>query len=139
MSNQATGDHIQNLRRAWMAAHLVPLWESPTAHKPPAPPAAVHLWAWQTIRPLVEGAIDLANPAAVERRVLSLVNPGSKSVEDEATSLTWRVGSFLSAICSSGSEAISGVSSRGRLVSPPANSRDEKPWHSAPQIRVAPR
>ena len=33
----------------------------------------------------MEGAIDLANPAAVERRVLSLVNPGSKSVEDEAT------------------------------------------------------
>jgi gentisate 1,2-dioxygenase len=85
MSNDTTGDHIDNLRRAWKAAHLVPLWESPTAHKPPAPPASAHLWDWKTIRPLVEGAIDLANPAAVERRVLSLVNPASKSAEDEAT------------------------------------------------------
>lgn len=85
MSNQTTGAHAQDLRRAWTAAHLVPLWESPTAHKPPAPPAAAHLWAWQTIRPLVEGAIGLASPAAVERRVLSLVNPASKSADDEAT------------------------------------------------------
>lgn len=85
MSNQDTGDRIQNLRRAWTAAHLVPLWESPTAHKPPEPPAAAHLWAWRTIRPLLDGAIELATPAAVERRVLSLVNPASKSAEDEAT------------------------------------------------------
>ena len=85
MSNQAVDQHIDQLRRAWKAAHLVPLWESPTAHKPPAPPVAAHLWSWETVRPLLEGAIELANPAAVERRVLSLVSPGSKSAEDEAT------------------------------------------------------
>src|SRR5437763_679669 len=30
MSNQAEDQHIDELRRAWKAAHLVPLWESPT-------------------------------------------------------------------------------------------------------------
>ena len=85
MSNEATGNHIESLRRAWKAAHLVPLWESPTAHKPPAPPEPAHLWSWQAIRPLVGGAMELANPAAVERRVLSLVNPVAKSAEDEST------------------------------------------------------
>lgn len=78
-------EHMNNLRRAWKAAHLVPLWESPTAHKPPPPPGSTHHWAWQTIRPLLDGAMDSANPAAGERRVLSLVNPASKSAEDEAT------------------------------------------------------
>ena len=73
------------IRAAWQAAHLVPLWESPTAHKPPAPPQESHLWAWEEIRPLVGRAIDIASPAAVERRVLSLVNPASRSAEDEAT------------------------------------------------------
>jgi gentisate 1,2-dioxygenase len=63
----------------------VPLWESPTAHKPPPVPEFTYHWPWETIRPLLVGAIDLANPAAFERRVLSLVHPVSKSVEDEAT------------------------------------------------------
>ena len=85
MSNEATRDHVETLRRAWKAAHLVPLWESSTAHKPPTPPEPAHLWSWQAIRPLVGGAMDLANPAAVERRVLSLVNPVAKSAEDEST------------------------------------------------------
>src|SRR3954470_11703123 len=85
MSNEATGNHIESLRQAWRAAHLVPLWESPTAHKPPTPPEPAHLWPWEVVRPLAEAAIKAANPAAVERRVLSLVNPRSKSVEDEST------------------------------------------------------
>jgi gentisate 1,2-dioxygenase len=85
MPSVIADEHIDDLRRAWKAAHLVPLWESPTAHKPPPPPAPSHHWQWQAIRPLLDGAIDLVNPAAVERRVLSLVNPGSKSAEDEAT------------------------------------------------------
>jgi gentisate 1,2-dioxygenase len=78
-------ERTETLRLAWRAAHLVPLWESPTAHKPPNLPEQAHIWPWETIRPLAEGAIALANPAAVERRVLSLVNPRSKSIEDEST------------------------------------------------------
>jgi gentisate 1,2-dioxygenase len=46
---------------------------------------STYLWSWQKIRPLLDGAIDLASPAAIERRVLSLVSPASRSVEDEAT------------------------------------------------------
>lgn len=88
MSQSASAEALASLRQAWKEAHLVPLWESPTAHKPPAPPDRTHLWAWERIRPLIGGAIDAANPAAVERRVLQLVNPASRSPEDEATART---------------------------------------------------
>ena len=37
------------------------------------------------MRPLIGHAIDVANPAAVERRVLTLVNPKTRGPEDEAT------------------------------------------------------
>lgn len=73
------------VRQAWKDAHLVPLWESPTAHKPPPAPVPAHLWAWTSLRPLLAHAIEAASPAIVERRVLSLVSPASRSAEDEAT------------------------------------------------------
>lgn len=85
MASGTPGAPLDELRAAWKASHLVPLWESPTAHKPPAPPVSSHHWSWQKIRPLLNGAIDLASPAAIERRVLSLVSPASRSAEDEAT------------------------------------------------------
>ncbi|HEY4773502.1 MAG TPA: cupin domain-containing protein [Xanthobacteraceae bacterium] len=81
-------DAVDQLRQAWQQAHLVPLWESPTAHKPPAPPDPAYLWAWERIRPLIGRAIEVADPAAVERRVLSLVNPRSRGPHDEATART---------------------------------------------------
>src|SRR5262245_21867413 len=81
----AAMDTTDQLRKAWKEAHLSPLWESPTAHKPPAPPDPAHLWSWERMRPLIEGAIKAANPAAVERRVLCMVNPKSRGPEDEAT------------------------------------------------------
>jgi gentisate 1,2-dioxygenase len=83
----ATGD-IDNLRKAWKAAHLAPLWESPTAHKPPAPPDPAHLWAWEAVRPLIAGALSITDPHAVERRVLSLINPNPRGPEDESTART---------------------------------------------------
>ena len=64
-----------NLRQAWRDAHVAPLWESPTAHKPGPAGARGHVWRWETMRPLIEGALAVQSPAAVERRVLSLVNP----------------------------------------------------------------
>lgn len=73
------------IRTAWRAAHLVPLWESPTAHKPPPPPVPAHLWSWQVVRPLLDKAMALTSPEAVERRVLSLVGPSARTPEDEAT------------------------------------------------------
>jgi gentisate 1,2-dioxygenase len=84
----AAMDTTDQLRKAWKEAHLAPLWESPTAHKPPAPPDPAHLWSWEHVRPLIEGAIKAANPAAVERRVLCMVNPKARGPEDEATAKT---------------------------------------------------
>jgi len=73
------------VRTAWRLAHLVPLWESPTAHKPPPGPALSYRWSWNEVRPLLNDACDLTSPAAVERRVLQLVNPSARSPADEAT------------------------------------------------------
>lgn len=80
-------------RRAWHAAHLAPLWESPNAHKPPSSPAECHQWRWSELRPLVERSFLGTSPAAVERRVLQLMSPHSKSLADEFTA-----GNVLAAI-----------------------------------------
>lgn len=78
-------DTNEALRQAWRAAHVAPLWESPTAHKPDtgAPPPA-H-WPWSTIEPLALASASVTTPAAMERRVLSLVNPRPRWEGDEAT------------------------------------------------------
>ena len=81
-------DTTDQLRKAWKDAHLAPLWESPTAHKPPPPPDPSYLWSWERVRPLIGRAIEVANPAAVERRVLTLVNPITRGPEDQATART---------------------------------------------------
>ena len=63
-----------DIRKAWHAANLQPLWESTVAHKVrDGGPAPIH-WKWKDIRPLVEDALSVASPAAIERRVLSLVD-----------------------------------------------------------------
>ena len=81
-------DTTDQLRKAWKEAHLAPLWESPTAHKPPAPPDPSYLWSWERVRPLIGRAIEVANPAAVERRVLTLVNPTTRGPDDQSTART---------------------------------------------------
>jgi gentisate 1,2-dioxygenase len=63
------------VRKAWVAANLRPLWESAVAHKVREGGPKPHLWPWQVMRPLVEHAIKVASPAAVERRVLRLADP----------------------------------------------------------------
>ena len=74
-----------DVRKAWRDARLVPLWESPTAHKPPPPPDPVLHWSWERIRPLLSEAMKVTSPEAVERRVLSLVSSTPRTPEDEAT------------------------------------------------------
>ena len=76
------------LRRAWKAARLVPLWESPTAHKPPPPPDPSLHWSWHDLRPLLLQAMAVSSPEAVERRVMSLVTDHPRTAEDEATART---------------------------------------------------
>lgn len=63
------------IRAAWRAAKLHPLWESAVAHKArDGGPPPSH-WQWKRIRPLVDDAVKVATPAAVERRVLTLTDP----------------------------------------------------------------
>jgi len=69
----------------WRAHNLAPLWLSPTAHKPPAPPQQTHLWEWSKTRPLLELAFRETSPSIVERRVLQYMTPYAKSPEDEYT------------------------------------------------------
>lgn len=69
----------------WRSHHLAPLWLSPTAHRPPAPPQEAHLWAWSRTRPLLELAFAATSPEVVERRVLQYLTPYSRSPEEEYT------------------------------------------------------
>jgi gentisate 1,2-dioxygenase len=78
----ATSSHekpYEEVRKAWHAAHVRPLWESPVAHKSRAGGPKAHLWPWRVLRPLVDDALKVTTPAAVERRVLSLVDPQDSS------------------------------------------------------------
>jgi gentisate 1,2-dioxygenase len=73
---QTAGDKAyEEVRKAWHAANVRPLWENPLAHKMPGGGPKGHLWKWQVLRPLVGEAIKVTTPAAVERRVLSLIDP----------------------------------------------------------------
>lgn len=73
------------LRSAMRAAHMVPLWESPTAHKQDVAREQSHIWPWRETRPIMVATGEIRSPEVVERRVVSLVNPRSRSAEDEAT------------------------------------------------------
>lgn len=85
MDAKRDADAEAAVRRAWREAHVAPLWESPTAHKLDRRGEAAHLWSWRMLRPLITETCKIRSPAAVERRVLSLVNPASRGPEDEAT------------------------------------------------------
>ena len=79
---------IDTLRKAWKDANMAPLWENKFAHRPPPPPEATYLWSWEKIRPLIAGAIKVASPEAIERRVLQLVPPQRIEQEGAQTSKT---------------------------------------------------
>ena len=75
-----TGDKsYEEIRAAWRAAHIRPLWENPIAHKSRDGGPRPHLWKWNVLRPAVADALKVTSPAAVERRVLQLVDPESDS------------------------------------------------------------
>ncbi|QXJ21153.1 cupin domain-containing protein [Actinomadura graeca] len=74
-----------HVRDAMAAAHVVPLWESPTAHQTDRGGEQAHLWPWRELAPVLREVASVTSPEVVERRVLSLVNPKSATPEDEAT------------------------------------------------------
>lgn len=73
------------LRERLVDNHLVPLWESPTAHKTDVKRELAHVWAWESTGPVIKDISKISSPKVVERRVLSLVNPIASTPEDEAT------------------------------------------------------
>jgi gentisate 1,2-dioxygenase len=76
----AVGDKsYEQVRSAWRAAHVRPLWESPVAHKSRDGGPKAHLWQWRQLRSFIDEAMRVTTPAAVERRVLSLIDPESDS------------------------------------------------------------
>src|SRR5262245_25867954 len=87
MSAAAAGE-IDALRKAWKEANLAPLWEHKFAHRPAPPPEPNYLWSWEKIRPLIAGAIKVASPEAVERRVLQLAPPHRIAEDGQQTSKT---------------------------------------------------
>ncbi len=69
----------EDIRAAWRAANLHPLWENAAAHRVrDGGPAPIH-WQWKNIRPLVDDAMKVATPAAIERRVLTLTDSAGES------------------------------------------------------------
>src|SRR5438132_12053209 len=75
----------EEVRKAWHAAHVRPLWASPVAHRSRAGGPKAHLWQWRVLRPLVGDALKVTTPAAGERRVLSRVDPQDSSPAAGAT------------------------------------------------------
>jgi gentisate 1,2-dioxygenase len=73
------------LREAIKAARMVPLWESPTAHKLDTLREPPHIWRWADTRRILTEVGQIMSPRVVERRVLSLVNPKQRLAEGEAT------------------------------------------------------
>jgi gentisate 1,2-dioxygenase len=67
----------EDIRKTWHAANLQPLWENAAAHRAREGGPAPHHWRWKHIRPLVDDALAVTSPEAVERRVLSLVDPNA--------------------------------------------------------------
>jgi gentisate 1,2-dioxygenase len=75
----------RQLREAMRKAHIVPLWESPIAHKPERRYESAQIWPWREVAPILDQSATIVSPAVVERRVLSLINPKPVPASSEAT------------------------------------------------------
>src|SRR5437660_2431573 len=77
--NPAGDKPYDEVRAGWKANHIRPLWENPVAHKAREGGPRPHLWPWSVVRPAIDSAMTITTPAAVERRVLQLVDPENDS------------------------------------------------------------
>ena len=78
----------ESIREAWRRANVRPLWESPLAHKARAGGPPAHLWRWRELEPLVKAAMAMTSMAAIERRVLTLVDPQAQGAQGDAAGTT---------------------------------------------------
>src|SRR5262245_47284462 len=74
-ANVPADKSYEDVKKAWQANHIRPLWENVLAHKSRDSGPRPHLWKWDVLRPAVAEAVKITTPAAVERRVLQLVDP----------------------------------------------------------------
>lgn len=67
----------EDLVQALAQVHAQPLWDrfKSLITREPVAPDAPHLWAWETMLPLIERAVDEVHMDDAERRVLLLANP----------------------------------------------------------------
>ncbi|MFM1816544.1 MAG: hypothetical protein RLZ98_3239 [Pseudomonadota bacterium] len=78
-----------DIRAAWAAANVRPLWESRAAHQRGMKPVEPgHIWHWSALEPLIRQALDLTSMEAIERRVLCLVSPHQQPVGGAAGTVT---------------------------------------------------
>jgi len=76
-------------REAWRKANVRPLWEDTRAHNKQKGAPRPHLWKWSVLGPLITDAMSITSMAAIERRVLTLVDPDAEGVTaGTATNLT---------------------------------------------------
>jgi gentisate 1,2-dioxygenase len=76
-------------REAWRKANVRPLWEDTRAHNKQKGAPRAHLWKWSVLGPLITDAMSITSMAAIERRVLTLVDPDAEGVTaGTATNLT---------------------------------------------------
>jgi gentisate 1,2-dioxygenase len=77
-ANAKMAEATATMRAAWRDANVRPLWENPLAHnaKKGAPPP--HLWQWSVLGPLIADAMTITSMAAIERRVLTLIDPDAE-------------------------------------------------------------
>jgi gentisate 1,2-dioxygenase len=73
------------IRESWRKAHVAPLWENRAAHRAGRVAPRPHLWRWADMEPLIAHASALKSMEAIERRVLSFVNPEPRYPGDSAT------------------------------------------------------
>jgi gentisate 1,2-dioxygenase len=74
-SAQHPVDTPQAMREAWRHANVRPLWENPLAHNAKKGAPKPLLWKWSVLGPLIADAMTITSMAAIERRVLTLVDP----------------------------------------------------------------
>ena len=87
--NRPSGQPYEDVRKAWHAANVRPLWENVLAHKVREGGPKPNHWPWRLMRSFVDDAMRVTSPAAVERRVLTLTDPdGIGGAGSTTTNLT---------------------------------------------------
>jgi gentisate 1,2-dioxygenase len=75
MSAQEPLSGYEEAKAAWQDARLSPLWESAVAFSERGAAPRPLYWSWNSVRPLIDKAIELVSPRDVERRVLMFTDP----------------------------------------------------------------